>query len=91
MPDPRPTLPYKLRASYGAHFLHHLTADRAGLAAGQFAVVAILEVYADLSGRFHLKLIHCGACFGNHTLIRTVFRVSPTVIRSFIFWFLGFR
>ena len=26
--------------------------------------------------RLHLKAIHCSACFRNHTLIRTIFRVS---------------
>ncbi len=36
------------RKSYGSNFLDHLAADRAGLAAGQVAVVALLEVDADL-------------------------------------------
>ena len=30
------------------HLLHHLTAYGAGLTAGQIAVIALLEVYADL-------------------------------------------
>ncbi len=33
------------------HFLDHLAADGAGLLAGQFAVVALLEVDADLPWR----------------------------------------
>ena len=34
------------------HLLHHLTAYGAGLTAGQIAVIALLEVYADLLWRF---------------------------------------
>ena len=34
--------------SYGAHFLDHLPADGASLAAGQVAVVAFLQVHANL-------------------------------------------
>ena len=37
-----------VRSSFGTHFLNHLAADRAGLAGGQIAVVALLEVDADL-------------------------------------------
>ena len=52
MPERCAAFPREARSMYGTHLLHHLTADRAGLAAGQFAVVAILEVYADLLWRF---------------------------------------
>ena len=34
------------------HLLDHLAADRTGLTAGEIAVVALLEVYADLLWRF---------------------------------------
>ena len=37
-----------VRSSFGTHFLNHLAADRAGLAGGQIAVVALLEVDANL-------------------------------------------
>ena len=36
------------RSSYGTHLLDHLAADGTGLAAGQVAVVALLEVDANL-------------------------------------------
>ena len=34
------------------HLLYHLTAYGAGLTAGQIAIIALLEVYADLLWRF---------------------------------------
>ena len=40
--------PPKAHGSYGAHLLDHLAADGTGLAGGQVAVVALLEVDADL-------------------------------------------
>ena len=43
-------LPLIFRTSYGTHLLDHLAADGAGLAGGQVAVVAVLEVDADLIG-----------------------------------------
>ena len=36
-----------VRDSFGCHLLDHLTAHRAGLAAGQVAVVAFLQVDTD--------------------------------------------
>ena len=51
------------------HFLDHLAADRAGLAGGQIAVVAPLEVDANLAGGFHLELVHGRAGLGNVELI----------------------
>ena len=35
-------------SSYGTHLLDHLAADGAGLAAGEVAVIALLQVDADL-------------------------------------------
>ena len=46
------------RTSYGTHLLNHLAADGAGLAGGQVAVVAVLEVDAHLIGGLHLELVH---------------------------------
>ena len=40
--------PPKAHGSYGTHLLDHLAADGTGLAGGQVAVVALLEVDADL-------------------------------------------
>lgn len=48
MPLHDPVISCKSRGSYGAHVLDHLAADGAGLAGGQIAVVALLEVDADL-------------------------------------------
>ena len=43
-------LPVIFHASYGPNLLDHLPAHGAGFAAGQVAVVALLEVDADLIG-----------------------------------------
>ena len=44
----RPISPHKAHCSYGRHLLDHLAADGAGLAAGQVAVVTVLQVDAHL-------------------------------------------
>ena len=44
-------IPRKFRGSYGAHVLDHLTADAACLAGGKVAIVALLQVDADLPRR----------------------------------------
>ena len=66
MPHRRPALSIKLRTSYGTHLLDHLAADGAGLAGGQVAVVAVLEVDADLPWcPFYLLNLPCrGGSFG---------------------------
>ena len=51
------------------HLFDHLAADRAGLAGGQIAVVALLEVDADLAGGFHLELVHSGLGLGDVELV----------------------
>ena len=51
------------------HLLDHLSADRTGLAGGQIAVVALLEVDADLAGGFHLELVHSGLGLGDVELV----------------------
>lgn len=48
MPLHDPVISCKSRGSYGAHVLDHLAADGAGFAGGQVAVVAVLQVDADL-------------------------------------------
>ena len=48
MPHGGPVCPPKTHGVYGTHLLDHLAAHRAGLTAGQVAVIALLQVYADL-------------------------------------------
>ena len=48
MPHSGTVCPPKAHGSYGTHLLDHLAADGTGLAGGQVAVVALLEVDADL-------------------------------------------
>ena len=48
MPHSSPVFTGIVRSSCGTHLLDHLAADRAGLAGGQIAVVALLEVDANL-------------------------------------------
>ena len=48
MPHSGAVCPLKTHGSYGIHLLDHLAADRTGLAGGQIAVVAFLQVHADL-------------------------------------------
>ena len=48
MPHGSPVFTGIVRSSYGTHLLDHLAADGTGLAGGQVAVVALLEVDADL-------------------------------------------
>ena len=47
MPHSGTVCPPKAHGSYGTHLLDHLAADGTGLAGGQVAVVALLEVDAD--------------------------------------------
>ena len=42
------------KESYG----DHLAADGAGFAGGQVAVVAVLQIYADLLRSLHFELLH---------------------------------
>ena len=58
-----------VRSSFGTHLLDHLAADGAGLAGGEIAVVAFLEVDAHLGGGFHLELVHRGLGFRDIDLI----------------------
>ena len=51
------------------HLLDHLAAHRAGLAAGQVAVIAFLQVHADLGGGLHLELVHSGLGLGDVQLV----------------------
>ena len=48
MPFHDPVISRKSRGSYGTLVLDHLAADGAGFAGGQVAVVAVLQVDADL-------------------------------------------
>ena len=64
--------PFIIRGSYGFHDVDHLAAYRAGLAAGEVAVVALLQIDAHLLGSFHLKLVHRLTSAGDHRLIAVV-------------------
>ena len=64
-----PALPIIPRTSYGTHLLDHLAADGAGFAGGQVAVVAVLEVDADLIGSLHLELLHTLLGLGDIQLV----------------------
>lgn len=48
MTECSPVIPYEFHCSYGTLVLDHLAADRACLAAGQVAVVAVFQVDAHL-------------------------------------------
>ena len=44
-------------SSFGYTCFDHLATDAACLTSGQIAVVALLKVYANLIGSFHLELL----------------------------------
>ena len=46
------------------HLLDHLTAHGTGLAAGEVAVVALLQVDAHLRGGLHLELVQASRALG---------------------------
>lgn len=48
MTECSPVIPYEFHCSYGTLVLDHLATDGAGLAAGQVAVVTVLQVDAHL-------------------------------------------
>ena len=48
MPQCCSVSPFETRSSYGTHLLDHLAAHGTGLAAGQVAVVALLQIDAHL-------------------------------------------
>ncbi len=56
MPFCRAVFAYVFHSSYGRHFLDHLAADAAGLAAGQVAFAALLQVDANLFCRLDFGL-----------------------------------
>ena len=75
------------------HLFDHLAADRARLAGGEVAVIALLEVDADFVCGFHLKAVHRVLCFRYHRLIAAVhvsfsfFRRRLTLRRTAFFAF----
>ena len=60
--------------SYGTNLLYHLVAGAAGLAGGQVAVVAFLQVDAGLGGSLHFELVHSGTGLGDVQIVRTSVR-----------------
>lgn len=61
----------ELHCLRGTYVLDHLAADGTGLAAGQIAVVALLQVDADLRGGLHLEAVHRLAGVGVHKIVGT--------------------
>jgi len=51
------------------HLLDHLAADGTGLLGGQVAVVALLQIDANLTGGLHLELVESFLCFGYELLV----------------------
>ena len=51
------------------HLFHHLTADGACFLGGEVAVVALLEVDANLACGLHLEFVECFLCLGNESFI----------------------
>ena len=60
---------FKSHTLYGAYVLDHLAADGAGFAAGQVAVVALLQVNTDFGCGCHFELVHGLPGFGNVQLV----------------------
>ena len=51
------------------HLLDHLATDRTGLSGGQVAIVALLQVNANLVGSFHFEFLHSGFRLGNNDFV----------------------
>ena len=60
------------------HLLDHLSADGTGLAGGQIAVVALLEIDAHLGGGLHLKAVKRVTRLGDNALARTLSQLLYT-------------
>ena len=69
MPDCSAVCTGVVRSSYGRHLLDHLAAHGAGLPGGQVAVVAVLQIHADLGSGLHLELLHGLLGLGNVKLV----------------------
>ena len=69
MPCQNPIISDIIYGSCGQYFLDHLAADAACLAGGQVAVVAFLQVDANLGSRLHLELVHGLAGLRNVQLV----------------------
>ena len=81
MPLHDPVISCKSRGSYGAHVLDHLAADGAGFTGGEVAIVAVLEVDANLRRCFHLELVHSLASLGDVDVVAVTvrhFECSPS-------------
>ena len=74
-----PVISCKSRGSYGAHVLDHLAADGAGFAGGQVAVIAVLQVDADLPWCSFSSYFLPGSGLGGSGKLRTgAVASSPT-------------
>ena len=82
-----PICPVYHYCSYWTYMFNHLAADRASLAGGQIAVVALLEVDADLAGGFHLELVHSGLGSGMLSLLLFLLDIMIFSFSYNCFWF----
>ena len=62
------------------HLLDHLAADGAGFAAGQVAVVALLQVNADFGCGCHFELVHGLPGFGNVQLVVVILTLFSALL-----------
>ena len=69
MPHGNTDFPLIFFSSYGTHPLDHLAAHGASLPGGQVAVVAVLQIHADLGSGLHLELLHGLLGLGNVKLV----------------------
>ena len=80
-----PICPVYHYCSYWTYMFDHLAANGAGLTGSQIAVVAVLQIHADLGGGFHLELIHGGAGLGDVELVAVLARHNHDLLFVFIF------
>ena len=64
-----PICPVYHYCSYWTYMFDHLAANGTGLTAGQIAIVALLQVDANLLGGLHLELVESLAGAGDHRLV----------------------
>ena len=78
-----PILSDIIYGSCGTYVLDHLATDGAGLAGGQVAVIALLEIDAHLVGGLHLELVHSGLGLGDIQLVGRIVAHDRSLLLSF--------
>ena len=64
-----PICPVYHYCSYWTYMFDHLAANGTGLTAGQIAIVALLQVDANLRSGFHLELVQGLASLGDNCIV----------------------